>query len=369
MMKRHCFEAVDRLLRDIMRTVDPQLAHVPFGGKVVVTAGDFRQILPVVSRGTRSAVVNLALNRSPLWTHFVQLELTINMRVMRLTGRDATVQQEFANQLLSIGDGTSGPVYTIPPSMALPSNDPGDLITHVFGDLAGDASNRETNSLIHEAVLTPKNDDANALNSIAIDRLPGTSETYESSDKMVNDDSAVHYPEEFLNSLQPQGMPPSSLTLKVGAVIMLLRNMNQNLGLTNGTRLIVRGLHKYVIHARVVTGTHAGTDVTIPRLPLKPSDPLLPIEFKRFQFPIRLAFAMTINKSQGQTFQKVGLYLPRPIFSHGQLYVAMSRVGDPSGLTILALDHHHARHRNATPAADENHKSTPNIVFTEVFDR
>jgi len=378
MMRRHCFEAVDRTLRDLMRTVDPQLEHVPFGGKVFVTAGDFRQILPVVSRGTRSAIVNLTLNRSQLWTHFVQLKLTVNMRVMRLTGRDATVQQEFANQLLAIGDGTSGPVYSIPPSMVLPSSNPGDLITHVFGDLAGDASCREASSLIHKAVLTPKNDDANALNSIAIERLPGTPRTFESCDKMVDDDSAVQYPEEFLNSLQPQGMPPSTLTLKVGAVIMLLRNMNQKLGLTNGTRLIVCGLHKYVIQARVVTGTRAGTAVIIPRLPLKSSDPLLPIEFTRFQFPIRLAFAMTINKSQGQTFQKVGLYLPRPVFSHGQLYVAMSRVGDPSGLTILALDDHHARRPSATrgaastaasaSAANGNQKSTPNIVFSEVFD-
>jgi hypothetical protein len=87
---------------------------------------------------------------------------------------------------------------------------------------------------------------------------------------------------------------------------------------------------------------------------------------------------MTINKSQGQTFQKVGLYLPRPVFSHGQLYVAMSRVGDPSGLTILALDDHHARRSSATrgaaltaasaSSANGNQKNTLNIVFTEVFD-
>lgn len=61
------------------------------------------------------------------------------------------------------------------------------------------------------------------------------------------------------------------------------------------------------------------------KIDLTPSDTVYPFSFKRRQFPIRLAFYMTIKKSLGQTFNRVGIYLPDPVFSHGQLYVALSR--------------------------------------------
>ena len=63
----------------------------------------------------------------------------------------------------------------------------------------------------------------------------------------------------------------------------------------------------------------------------------VPFQFKRKQFPIRLRFAMTVNKSQGQTIPNVGVYLPDPVFSHGQLYVAMSRATARKNIRILAL--------------------------------
>ena len=65
----------------------------------------------------------------------------------------------------------------------------------------------------------------------------------------------------------------------------------------------------------------------IPRIQMVPSAGTLPFEFKRRQFPIRLAFATTINKSQGQTLRRVALLLEQPVFTHGQLYVGLSRVG------------------------------------------
>ena len=84
-------------------------------------------------------------------------------------------------------------------------------------------------------------------------------------------------------------------------------------------------------------GQHARKRVFLPRIPLCPSDDeMFPFRFKRKQFPIRLSFAMTINKAQGQTIAHAGVYLPEPVFSHGQLYVALSRATARSNIKVLA---------------------------------
>lgn len=75
----------------------------------------------------------------------------------------------------------------------------------------------------------------------------------------------------------------------------------------------------------IISGINIGKKVLLSRIDLIPSDTVLPFSFKRRQFPIRLAFCMTINKAQGQTLDHVGIYLSDPVFSHGQLYVALSR--------------------------------------------
>jgi ATP-dependent DNA helicase PIF1 len=63
----------------------------------------------------------------------------------------------------------------------------------------------------------------------------------------------------------------------------------------------------------------------------------LPFEFKRIQFPVQFGFTMIINKSQGQSLSVCGNNLEKSCFSHGQLYVACSRVGKPSALFVYAL--------------------------------
>jgi ATP-dependent DNA helicase PIF1 len=143
---------------------------------------------------------------------------------------------------------------------------------------------------------------------------------------------------------------------------MLLRNMNTALGLANGTRLIVQQCGRHFIQGEIITGTCAGDSVLIPRINIMPSDTNLPFQFTRRQFPVRPAFAMTINKAQGQTFKRVGVFLPQPCFSHGQLYVAVSRVGDPDGVKIMAITPPTSAAGAPTGAVE-----TDNIVWTEVL--
>lgn len=147
-------------------------------------------------------------------------------------------------------------------------------------------------------------------------------------------------------------MPPHKLILKIGQPVMLLRNVSPSEGLCNGTRLICRKFNAKLLECEIAIGEHAGKIVFIPRMPLIPTDNSLPFELKRLQFPIRPAFAMTINKAQGQTLEYVGIYLNEPVFTHGQLYVACSRVTNKDNLKIC-IDH--------------EKYYTKNIVYNEVI--
>ena len=117
---------------------------------------------------------------------------------------------------------------------------------------------------------------------------------------------------------------------------MLLRNLDPANGHCNGTRYYVQELHDHIIEAVVSYGAHAGKKIFIPRIPLKPSEFEFPFDMKRKQFPIKLAFGITANKSQGQTMNRIGIYLSREMFSHGQNYVSQSRVTSKNNLSVMA---------------------------------
>ncbi|XP_076896875.1 uncharacterized protein LOC143550020 [Bidens hawaiensis] len=200
------------------------------------------------------------------------------------------------------------------------------------------------------------------INDRILAYFPGQEMEYLSSDSIdevesvsENFDPALYSPD-FLNGIKMSGVPNHRLLLKVGVHIMLLGNINQKKRLCNGTRLQVVSLGKHVIEAKVVSGTNIGFRTLLSRISLTPSDKKLPFKLKRRQFPISVCFAMTINKSQGQSLSRVGLYLKDPVFTHGQLYVALSRVQTREGIKIVLLD-----------KASKLISETKNVVYKEIF--
>ena len=113
---------------------------------------------------------------------------------------------------------------------------------------------------------------------------------------------------------------------------MLLRNLDLTNSHYNGTRYSI--LHQNVTDAVIACGPYAGKRIFIPRILLIPSENVFPFHMKRKQFPFRAAFIMASNKTQGQTLQKIGISIQDPFFSHGQLYVAMNRVGSKHAIMI-----------------------------------
>jgi ATP-dependent DNA helicase PIF1 len=209
--------------------------------------------------------------------------------------------------------------------------------------------------------LTPTNEAADNINEHVVSLIPGEEREYLSSDRIAKSPGThesydLLYPIDFLNSLNGNNFPHHRLILKKGLPIMMLRNLDQSGGLCNGTRLIIINLGDMLIEARIITGTHTGDVVHIPRICLTLKNTRLPFALERRQFPIKVCYAMTINKSQGQTLSNVGIYLKNPVFSHGQLYVAISRVTSKHGLKMIIEG-------QDGECTDE----TQNIVYCEIF--
>ncbi|GJY30176.1 DNA helicase [Tanacetum coccineum] len=243
--------ALDRSLRDIVNK--PSFL---FGGKLVLLGGDFRQTLPVKKGASKIEVISSCISESALWPSFKVFTLKHNMWLARpdISLEERSLVNSFASWLLDIGDGKIGEPADedlentswvhIPPAYYFALNEQGlsKLIDFIY-----DQSTLHTPSvttLQQKVIVCPKNETIYIINSKVLAMVPGESTIYMSQDEATptgNDraETEILYPIEHLNTFKLPVFPPYQLELKVGAPVMLLRNVNIAGGLCNGTRMIV----------------------------------------------------------------------------------------------------------------------------------
>ncbi|KAF1868176.1 hypothetical protein Lal_00018694 [Lupinus albus] len=263
-----------------------------------------RQILPVIPRGCRSDIVGDGKLSEP---------------------NDSCVEVDIPDELLILHfDNPIEPIV----SSTYP-----DLHLHY----------NDEQFLQCRAILASTIDIIDQINEYVLSIILGEEKEYLSSysDDMfdVSDIEVVNILTlEFLNKLSTSGIHNHKIKLKIGTPIMLLRNLDKSEGLCNGTRMIVTQMANHVLETKIMLGKNVGNIIYILRMSMSPSQIQWSFKLIRRQFPIIVSYAMTINKSQGQSLESVRLYLPKPIFTHGQLYVAISRVKIKKRLKILIHD-------------------------------
>lgn len=363
MQHRDAIQCVDRSLRDLRGD------NRPFGGATMLFSGDFRQTLPVIPRGTLADQVAATIKYIPWWPTLHQFRLTQNVRLNGpavTPASNSTHSGAFAAWLLALGSGTLQnsdseeipiefvKVVRIPEKNVFDEN----LAEQTYRELNNYVSTSQLWNLVEyfsgRCILTPLVRTVARINSFLISRLSSHGITSFSIDTNAEDD---HHPltPEILNSFLPSNFPEHLIEIKVGMPVILLRNLSLPEGLANGTRMVVVAVARNSLRCRIINGPRKNSLAVIPRINLlHRGNAQFPVPFYRFQFPIASAFAMTINKSQSQSLNFVTIFLPSPVFSHGQLYVALSRCTSADNATLCISRH-------------DDQPRTTNVVCREVL--
>ena len=346
MANRSVLACVDETCRQIMQST------LPFGGKVVVLLGDFRQTCPVVRGGTKMDIINASISQSTIWPLFSIYRLTTPIR----NAEDG----DFSKFVDAIGDGR-WPCVSFEGLHR--TNSIYDLTQFVFPDqVIGDPT-----LCLKRNILAPKNSQVDAYNLAILDRLPGTPTLFCAADSLEehsniladSESDVLPTPDAILDcvaKVRPNGMPDHKLRIKLGGIYRLLRNFSVDRGLVKNTRVVITGIGQRLITVRRLTPLGGGSfsghnDILLPRITFKEVLPSGHTLLRR-QFPLAAAYASTFHSCQGLTLDCVGIDLTTPVFTHGQLYTALSRVRNRDSMMVLL---------------PEGQEVTANVTYQEIL--
>jgi hypothetical protein len=334
-LSQNQYKYILRVLRDIRD--DPRVDR----RLVIVFGGDFRQILPIVPRGD----VSSGFDESLIPEYAAG---TMEFLCLRENHRTNADQVQFRKYLRDVGIARN-PVDRANAYQSTVKKLPEMNMTHSIAELKEkifpkDELNNPHGDWIRSAIVTPLNSTVNEINEELLNDLNGDLHSYEAVNTVVDDsvdpldESAVNAMQEYMASIEETGLAQQTLKLKVGAKVMFMKNIDTGYRICNGTPAIVTACERDVVTVRRIESDGTlGEYIDVVRKVFQRDidfDSHKMIKFRRVQFPLRLAWVMTINKCQGQTLNKVGILLNSEIFSHGQLYVAFSRVRKSSDIYI-----------------------------------
>lgn len=275
MSHRGCVESLDRALHDLLSEDQPGNAALPFGGLPVVMGGDFCQVLPVVPGASRARIVDAALSSSPLWSHVKVLFLRENMHLSAtgLTDDEKRDLKVFSDWVLAVADGkletrkrvgeSESTWLTIPDRFFIKTDGyrVDSLIDSIYDNF--EASHASLEYLAARAIVCPTNILVDALNDRIAARVHSEGREYFSADRVAPGSEQIPnvdvlYTEDILNAIKQPNYPDHRPVLKVGMPVILLRNLNQAMGLCNGTRLLITRLGDCVFEATIMTGLAVG---------------------------------------------------------------------------------------------------------------
>ena len=249
MQHKYYFEAVHRMLMDV-RSNDAL-----FGGVPTIFGGDFAQILPVVPRGSRADIVGACLQRSFLWPSLRVLSLRLNMRV-----HSGDRNRRFIEWVRSLAHDTAqaGSITILPGIDQYRTTD--HFYDHIYPPALLTRAHVDQDTFRDRAILTVRNDTVAETNDYILNRLTAPATDYYSVDTVEADldSSQDPPPAELLQTFNPPSLPPLKLRLKVGAPMILLRNLYPKEGLCNGTRMVVTSIGRRCIKARILGGSFDG---------------------------------------------------------------------------------------------------------------